>query len=823
VNQFVFFRKISNILLKIFIFDNILDISEYIPNIHMTLKWAIDPPPLTITADVLAADAIFLLKQEKLGCLLVVESQKLVGIFTQQDAIDMMASAQNWDGVAIAQVMHREVTTLNDMDPIDPFALLRLLNQRGINFLPVVTEQNHVVGLVTQTTLFDFLQEKIVVQQTQLQDVHKQLSESISQRKQIEIRTTELERTNTQLTQALNNSQHLKEQLQANEQALDLNQERLESILGSIEDVVWSIAPHTFQLLYINTATEKVYGRSISEFIQNLNLWEEMIHPEDRAWVIQSHQILYTSGKNDLEYRILWPDGQVRWISARSWLVTNPDGVPVRIDGTTTDITTQRLIQEQLRHDALHDGLTGLANRSLLKDRIEQSLKRNQRQEDKLFAILFLDLDRFKIINDSLGHQVGDQLLIAVAERLQTCQRAEDTVARLGGDEFVILLEDLDCVNDAIKIAQRIHQSLIPPIVLAEREVFVTASIGIAFGNSKADTQLDWVSELLRDADTAMYRAKARGQGCHEVFNPSMHAAALKQMEIETELRRTLVAVGSCPLDLYPSEHFSHDIPVEEHRSEFQVYYQPIISLLTHRIEGFEALVRWQHPQKGLISPVDFIPIAEETEIIINIDRWVLKNACRQLRLWQDQFPKLLPLSISVNLSSKHFAQSGLIEFLDQVFTETGLKGSALKIEITETCVIKNPETATIILKELKARNIQVCLDDFGTGYSSLSYLHAYPFNTLKIDRSFIQQMGEGTTWGENAEIVRAIINLGANLGMSVVAEGVETQAQVAQLQALHCQYGQGYWFAQPMSSSAAATFLLESQFSDQDNAQIMR
>jgi diguanylate cyclase (GGDEF)-like protein/PAS domain S-box-containing protein len=750
----------------------------------MILDWLMDTDPPTVTADLPVTDAIASLNQLQASCLLVFESHQLVGIFTERDAIKAVATAENWGNLAIADVMDRNVTTLSESEVSDLFQLLEFVRQNRISYLPIVAEQNHVVGLVSQSRLLEVLSER------------------------------EIENSDFRPYQTL------EEHLRINEQALSLSQNRIESILSSVEDVVWSIAPHTSQLLYINAATENVYGRSISEFIQNLNLWQDVIHPDDREWVLQANQLLYSAGRQDLEYRILWPDGQVRWIRARTRLVTDSNGDPIRIDGLTTDITERQSIQEQLRHDALHDGLTGLANRNLLKDRLDQALKRNQRQEKKLFAILFLDLDRFKIVNDSLGHQVGDRLLIEVANRFQSCQRSQDTVARLGGDEFVILLEELDSFNDALKITQRIHQALISPIVLDDREIFVTASIGIAFGSPDADTNPNWVAAIIRDADTAMYRAKARGQGCYEVFSPFMHTDALNQMQIETDLRRTLS--GSTDESMTPS----HTIPISDRNVsdrkyvEFLVYYQPIFSLANQRIEGFEALVRWDHPTKGMISPIDFIPIAEETGLIVSIDRWVLASACYQLCLWRDRFPELAPLTMNVNLSSRHFSEPGLIEFLDQVFAETGLARSALKLEITETTVIKNPEMATILIKQLKDKNIHICLDDFGTGYSSLSYLHSFHFNTLKIDRSFVSQLGKDEGANESLEIVKAIVNLGCNLGMNVVAEGIETQNQLNQLNALNCQYGQGYWFSAPMSNTIATHFLMDLLRSKQSYAQ---
>ncbi len=786
----------------------------------MILDRVIDRNPPTVTADLLVTEAIAFLNQLQAGCLLVIESHQLVGIFTVRDALKAVATVQNLEGVAISNVMNRDVIALSKSEASDPVQLLKFVQQQPLSCLPIVAEQNHIVGLVTQAGLLRILQEDINdLQKHFASPPSKEQSPSIAERQEIASQT--LEGTDAdpdpETDPAVHAYQTLEEHLRINEQALHLSQNRIESILSSVEDVVWSIAPYTAQLLYINAATEKVYGRSISEFIQNLNLWQDVIHPEDREWVLQANKMLYSTGRQDLEYRIVWPNQQVRWIRARTRLITDQDGLPIRIDGLMTDITERHCAQEQLRHDALHDGLTGLANRNLLKDRLEQALKRNQRQDNKLFAILFLDLDRFKIVNDSLGHQVGDRLLIEVAKRFENCQRSQDTVARLGGDEFVILLEELDSFNDALKITQRIHQALSPPIILDDREIFVTASIGIAFGSPDADANPNWVAEIIRDSDTAMYRAKARGQGYYEVFSSFMHTDALNQMQIETDLRRTL------SVSAHESTAPSDSIPISDRSSleQILVYYQPIFSLDNQRLEGFEALVRWEHPTKGMISPVDFIPIAEETGLIISIDQWVLASACRQLRVWQGQFPDLGPLTMNVNLSSRHFSQPGLMEFLDQVFAETGLEHSALKLEITETTVIKNPEAATIILKQLKDKNIHVCLDDFGTGYSSLSYLHTFQFHTLKIDRSFVDQLEDSENNKESVEIVKAIINLGANLGMDVVAEGVETKRQLNQLKALDCQHAQGYWFSKPMSSMITTHFLLDSLRTKQNCTQL--
>ncbi|MDX2100858.1 MAG: diguanylate cyclase, partial [Leptolyngbyaceae cyanobacterium bins.59] len=365
------------------------------------------------------------------------------------------------------------------------------------------------------------------------------------------------------------------------------------------------------------------------------------------------------------------------------------------------ELAERQRIEAQLRHDAFHDALTGLPNRALLINRLEHALQLAQRRSLRpaptpayQFAVLFLDLDRFKVVNDSLGHTVGDRLLQKVAQQLQSCLRIGDTIARLGGDEFVMLLEDIQDISDAIEVTLRIHRELKVPILLDGHEVFISTSIGITL-NSPHYTEPD---QLLRDADIAMYRAKKRSRGSYEVFNASMHTHALRQLQLESDLQRAI------------------------EREELRVYYQPIISLETHQIEGFEALVRWEHPEQGMISPGEFIPIAEDTELIMAIDLWVLQEACRQLDAWLAEFPQM-PLTMSTNLSGKQFSHEALISQIDQVLSTSGLSGSCLKLEITEGVLIENAEVAAAILRQFQDRSIQACLDDFGTGYSSLSYL----------------------------------------------------------------------------------------------------
>jgi diguanylate cyclase (GGDEF)-like protein len=446
----------------------------------------------------------------------------------------------------------------------------------------------------------------------------------------------------------------------------------------------------------------------------------------------------------------------------------------------TKEVAERKQIEEQLLHNAFHDGLTGLANRALFMDHLQLALGRARRHETYQFAVLFLDLDRFKVINDSLGHMAGDRLLVEIARRLERVMRPGDTVSRFGGDEFAVLLDDLGEADEAASVAGRLQRELAAPCDIDGQEAFTTVSIGIALSL----TGYQRPEELLRDADTAMYRAKQLGKARHEVFDQVMHARAMDLLSLERDLRRAL------------------------ERGELFLQYQPIVSLGGGELRGFEALVRWQHPERGLIPPAKFIPIAEETGLIIPIGKWVLAEACRQMSLWQRLTPAGRPLPINVNLSCKQFMQPDLLEQVREVLRETGLDARSLKLEITESVVMDNIETATRTLEQLRALGVELGIDDFGTGYSSLSYLQRFPVGTLKIDRSFISRITESDG---TAEIVRTIMKLAQTLGMEVVAEGVETERQRAQLKALECEFGQGYYFSRPMDSDAAEAFILSS------------
>src|SRR5579883_2078171 len=436
-----------------------------------------------------------------------------------------------------------------------------------------------------------------------------------------------------------------------------------------------------------------------------------------------------------------------------------------------------KLLQNKLLEIAHHDPLTGLPNRVLFIEQLRQALDAIAVDATTRFSVLFLDCDRFKIVNDSLGHFVGDQLLIAIAQRLTNILGPYHTLARLSGDEFAVLLSTGD-TDRAIAIVEQILAAFTQPFQLEQHEVFITVSIGIAIGH--ADYRQP--EHILRDADMAMYRAKAAGKMQYQIFDPALHEVALQRLQLEIDLRKAI------------------------YQQELVVHYQPIIAMHTGRIVGFESLVRWLHPQRGLVSPNMFIPIAEETGLITQIGYWVLHHSCQQLRQWQDECLTERPLTMSVNLSARQFAQPDLVEKIDEILAETQLDPHCLKLEITESAIMENAQAAAVLLQKLRARHIQLSIDDFGTGYSSLSYLHSFPVDTLKIDRSFVQQMD-----GKSADsgLVPLIINIAHKMGMNVVAEGIETPEQSVQLKGFNCDFGQGFLFSKPLESEKAKNLIL--------------
>jgi diguanylate cyclase (GGDEF)-like protein len=442
-----------------------------------------------------------------------------------------------------------------------------------------------------------------------------------------------------------------------------------------------------------------------------------------------------------------------------------------------SDLSIKRQTQEHLLYSTLHDALTGLPNRSLFTERLRHAMRRSARHPDDLFAVLFLDLDRFKEVNDNLGHFVGDELLRAVARRLEACLRPEDTVARLSGDEFAILLESITDTSDAGRVAERIEEALSFPINLAGAEVTTSASMGIVTSSMAHDQP----EQLLRSADMAMYRAKAAGRARYEMFDRAMHTDALERLRLETDLRRA-VELG-----------------------EFVLHYQPVVSLRTGRVTGLEALVRWQHPERGLVHPADFIPVAEETGLIVPIGKWVLAEAMRQIKDWQAAHPRKEPLSIGVNLSVKQFTQPDLVDQIRAVLESSGAPPKSLCLEITEAAIIDRGRAAISMLSRIRELGVQVYLDDFGTGYSSLSYLHGLPIDAIKIDRAFVSSMD---TDDKNLRLVRTILTLAEIVGVRAEAEGISTSEQLRELRALNCEQGQGYLFSSPITREAVSEVL---------------
>ena len=435
------------------------------------------------------------------------------------------------------------------------------------------------------------------------------------------------------------------------------------------------------------------------------------------------------------------------------------------------DITDKKRAEEKLVHDALHDALTGLPNRVLFLDRLQVAFRRSKRKFDHHFAVLYMDFDRFKLVNDSYGHQVGDELLLKISERLKSILRNSDTVARLGGDEFTMLVEDIDGLDEAKEVAERIRGEMAKPFDLNGHDFFASVSIGIA-GWSR---QYQQPETLMRDADTALYQAKRSGRNRFEVFDEQMHEKALRFLQIETDLRFAL------------------------ERQEFFLVYQPIVELSDRKLAGFEALIRWQHPKHGLIPPSDFIPIAEETGMISSIGAWVLQTACKQLRDWQKKNSEMADVWMSVNVSTKQFMEPQLLSLVAETLQETGLSPHCLKLEVTETAMVENIDFAVEAMQNLKKLGLKLAIDDFGTGYSSLNYLHRLPLSSLKIDRSFVAQMEKGA---ENQEIIKTILSLAKSLNLETIAEGVETVSQISKLSELSCQLGQGFYFAKPLDAS---------------------
>ncbi len=519
--------------------------------------------------------------------------------------------------------------------------------------------------------------------------------------------------------------------------------------------------------LYTSPHIERMLGYTPEEW-QTKKLWPECLHPDDRERILAADKRFEAGGGEPFseEYRLLAKDGSVVWVREEAVLVKDEAGEPLYWQGVFYDLSERKALEERLEHRAFHDYLTDLPNRQLFVDRLRQALDRTRRRTDLKVAVLFTDLDEFKIINDSLGHEAGDLLLTLVAQRLGRCLRPEDSLARFGGDEFVVLIEDVDGPEVAVQVAERIIEELARPFLLEDRELFASSSIGISLGDAGTKTPED----LLRDADTAMYRAKEEG-GTYRVFDPDMYARARGRLDLEGDLRRMLEA---------PHEQLS-------------VFYQPMVSIPNGAIVGMEALLRWAHPERGLLAPSGFISEAERTGLIVPMGRWVLEGACRRAREWQERHPRDAPLAIAVNLSARQLRYPELVGEVEYALRQAALDPGNLTLEITESVLVEERESSAGTLRRLKELGVRLAIDDFGVGYSSLSYLGYLPVDQLKLDRVLV---GNLATDHKNLAIVRAVVDLGHALGIEVVAEGVETHEEFEELRKLGCDVGQGnYWW----------------------------
>jgi diguanylate cyclase (GGDEF)-like protein/PAS domain S-box-containing protein len=562
------------------------------------------------------------------------------------------------------------------------------------------------------------------------------------------------------------------------ERALQESEERYALAIRGANDGLWDWNLETGDFYYSHR-WKTMLGYGDTEIPNTPEAWLSRVHEEDLPKVeaeLEAHRSDRSSHFEN-EHRIRQKDGTYRWVLARGIAERDPEGKPYRIAGSLTDIQQRKTVEAQLAQEALYDSLTKLPNRAFLNDLLNRSFRRTKRRRDYVFAVMFVDLDQFKLVNDSLGHAAGDKLLVEVGRRLKRCLRPGDVVARLGGDEFLVLLDDIKDSSDTTRVAERIQMALQEPADLGGREVFTTASIGIAV----SEGMLDGPEHLIRHADSAMYRAKASGKARYEIFDRAMHDRAVNLLQLETDIRAAV------------------------HKQQFRLVYLPVVNMGTERVAGFEALVRWEHPERGLVAPASFVPLAEETGLIIPLGRWILEEACRQMVEWAKRYPDLPDLTMSVNLSARQLRQPDLVEQITDVVTSSGLAPNRLKLEIAETVLMDDPEANLQAVSDLHDFGVLVQIDDFGTGSSSLSYLNRFRVDTLKIDRSFISQVGVP---GEKTAVVQAMITLAEQLGIGVIAEGVETPLQSEHLMDLHCDQAQGYLFSEPLTAQQAEDLL---------------
>ncbi|MBE9502572.1 MAG: EAL domain-containing protein [Proteobacteria bacterium] len=570
------------------------------------------------------------------------------------------------------------------------------------------------------------------------------------------------------------------------EEALIESQERFNLAVQGAQGGIWDWHLKDDKVFY-SSRWKTMLGYEEKEIGDQPESWFDLVHVDDlkafRARIDEHLEGVLPYLEHT--YRIRKKDGSYRWVLCRGLAVRDAEKKAYRIAGSQLDVTEHKEAEDKLLYDTMHDSLTELPNRAQLMTRLEIAILRAKRSPDYLFAVMFLDLDHFKLINDSLGHLAGDKMLKEAASRLSSSVRSSDMatrsknefLARLGGDEFTILCEELHDASNALMIAERIQSSLTKPFIIEGQEITTSVSIGIAFsktGYSKAE-------DILRDADSAMYSAKKAGRARYAIFDEKLHKEAIKQLTLRNDLRRSI------------------------ENEDFVLNYQPIVNLKSGDITGFEALVRWRHPEKGLIPPNDFIPAAEETGLIVPLGEWVLREACRQMHLWNSQPTTETPKYVSVNLASKQFSATDVAELTKSILEETGMSPQHLKLEITESEIMENPQAVSETLLKLKEMGVHLFLDDFGTGYSSLSYLHKFPIDVLKVDRSFVNRIDEK---GEATDMVTSIAFLSQNIGLKTVAEGIETKEQLAVLRELSFDYGQGYLFSKPLPANEVESFL---------------
>ena len=553
-------------------------------------------------------------------------------------------------------------------------------------------------------------------------------------------------------------------------------EQRFQALLRNSSDLVIVVDPANLTVRYVTPVIERMLGRPADSVVDASLL--ELVHPADREGLAAAlHPGRGSDGEQTERWRARHDDGT--WIDVESVALDLNDDRSVRGTVLTVqDVGERKTLEGRLRHQAFHDALTGLPNRALFEDRVGHAVARARRHGRGL-AVLFVDLDDFKTVNDSLGHAAGDDMLRGAAERLDHCTRTADTVARLGGDEFAVLVEEAEGPTRADEVAKRIHGALEKPFTISGHELFVHASIGVALAEHGATSE-----ELLRNADMAMYAAKGAGKGRSETFMPTMHMAAQKRLQLSGDLRRAL------------------------REGELSVHYQPLVDLGDQRVLGCEALARWEHPELGNVPPLDFIPIAEETGLIVPLGRWILGVACRQAREWQLTRPDEKPIYVSVNVSARQFRQPGtVVEQVSSALAESGADSSLLVLEITESVLMQDRKAVSGELSELRRLGVRVAIDDFGTGYSALSYLREFPIDMVKMDQSFVNDLSGGAG---DAALVRSVVELGEALDMQIVAEGIERQDQLDSLSGLSCDVGQGYFFARPLDGAAMSALLAE-------------